>query len=147
MTTFFIDTNVILYTRDRRFPEKRERAQMWLSALAERRLPKINLQVINEYCHVALRKLPFLSDQELRSDAEQLRLWGETPLDFETLTLAWRYREATGYAWFDCTLLSAAQRLGCSVFVSEDMQHGRAIDNLTIINPFIALPGDFQLRD
>lgn len=143
MTTFFIDTNVILYTYDLRQPVKQGQAAIWLSRIARRRLPTINLQVINEFCHVALRKLPELSADDIREQAALLREWGETPLDFDTLERAWDVRVETGYGWFDCTLLAAAQMLDCDVFLSEDMQHGRVLGPLTIINPFRVDPDAF----
>lgn len=146
-STFFLDTNVLIYSRDPGAKQKQERSQIWLNALIETKPPVINLQVINEFCHVALRKLPHLDVETVRADAEGLRIWGDTPIDHETLTDAWQIREAAGYQWFDCVLLAAAQNLGCSHFLSEDMRHGHVVNGITIVNPFIALPGDFTLRD
>jgi predicted nucleic acid-binding protein len=37
--------------------------------------------------------------------------------------------------------------LGCSHFLSEDMQHGQIVDGVTIINPFLALPGELLSQD
>jgi predicted nucleic acid-binding protein len=34
-------------------------------------------------------------------------------------------------------LLASAVLAGCRVFVSEDMQHGRELGDLTILNPFL----------
>lgn len=146
-STFFLDTNVLIYSRDPGAKQKQQRSQIWLNALIETKPPVINLQVINEFCHVALRKLPHLDVATLKADAEGLRIWGDTPIDYETLTDAWQIRQAAGYQWFDCVLLAAAQNLGCSHFLSEDMQHGHVVNDITIVNPFIAHPGDFMLRD
>jgi predicted nucleic acid-binding protein len=140
---FFLDTNVLIYSRDPGARLKQERSKQWLSTLIETSPPVINLQVINEFCHVALRKLPFLDNAAVQADAARLRIWGDTPVQYETVAEAWRLREAFGYQWFDCLLLAAARNLGCSHFLSEDMQHGQAVDGVTIINPFLALPGDF----
>ncbi len=38
--------------------------------------------------------------------------------------------------FFDSLLLATATRVGCSVLLSEDLQHQRTIDGLTVINPF-----------
>lgn len=143
MSTFFIDTNVLIYGRDPGAQLKRERSQLWLSSLATTNPPVVNLQVINEFCHVALRKLPFLDPAAIRADAEQLRMWGDTPVSYEDIRSAWRVRETVGYQWFDCLLLGCARNLGCTHFLSEDMQHGQTVEGVTIVNPFAALPGEF----
>ncbi len=142
-STFFLDTNVILYSRDLNAPLKRERARHWFKALMLSSPPVINLQVINEFCNAALRKFPYLTEAMVKADADDLRLWGDAPIDYETIEEAWRIREAFGYAWFDCVLLASAIGLNCSHFLSEDMQHGQSVNGLTIINPFLAAPGDF----
>lgn len=146
-STLFLDTNVLIYSRDPSAQKKRERTKIWLNALVETKPPVINLQVINEFCHVALRKLPHLGLATVRADAEGLRIWGDTPIDHQTLTDAWRIREVAGYQWFDCVLLAAARNLGCSHFLSEDLRHGHIVSGITIVNPFVALPGEFNLRD
>jgi predicted nucleic acid-binding protein len=32
--------------------------------------------------------------------------------------------------------MATAKRTGCTIFFSEDMQHGRSYDGLTVMNPF-----------
>ncbi len=115
-SSFFLDTNVLIYSRDPGAKQKQERRENLAENADRGEPPVINLQVINEFCHVALRKLPHLAVETVRADAEGLRIWGDTPIDYETLTDAWQIREAAGYQWFDCVLLAAAQNLGCSHF-------------------------------
>jgi predicted nucleic acid-binding protein len=42
----------------------------------------------------------------------------------------------TGYSWHDALIVAAALDLGCRTLLSEDLQHGRAVRGLTIVNPF-----------
>jgi predicted nucleic acid-binding protein len=51
-----------------------------------------------------------------------------------------------GFSWWDCVLLASASRADCSVFFSEDLQHGRRVERLTIINPFQTGP-DYNFTD
>jgi predicted nucleic acid-binding protein len=46
-------------------------------------------------------------------------------------------------AFYDALIVAAATEAGCDILYSEDMQHGRAIADLTIRNPFVesAQPG------
>ena len=46
----------------------------------------------------------------------------------------WRYRYK--YSMHDSLILAAADDAGCSVLLSEDLQHGQVIGALTIENPF-----------
>jgi len=66
------------------------------------------------------------------------------PYDFDVTRMAWQIQAESGFGWWDCTLLSSAVLAGCDVFLSEDMQHERTIESLTILNPFKLAP-DFQL--
>jgi predicted nucleic acid-binding protein len=41
-----------------------------------------------------------------------------------------------GFAFHDALIVAAALEGGCDTLLSEDMQHGRALGDLTIVNPF-----------
>ena len=46
-----------------------------------------------------------------------------------------------GFAFYDALIVAAAVEAGCDTLVSEDMQHGRKVAGLTIVDPFAnALP-------
>ena len=62
------------------------------------------------------------------------------PLTVATHDAALRIAAITGYSVWDATMLAAAMEAGCDVLISEDMQHGRKIDRLTIENPFADIP-------
>lgn len=48
-----------------------------------------------------------------------------------------RYVEQqTNYSWWDCLIVAAAIAQGCDTLATEDMQHGRVLDGLRIVNPF-----------
>ena len=44
------------------------------------------------------------------------------------------------YSWWDCLLLASALNLGCTHFLSEDLQDGQSIEGLTIVSPFAHTP-------
>ena len=41
-----------------------------------------------------------------------------------------------GLSYWDAAIVAAARALGCSELYSEDMQHGREIAAVKVINPF-----------
>jgi predicted nucleic acid-binding protein len=44
--------------------------------------------------------------------------------------------QARGYHLYDSLMLAAALEASCTIFYSEDMHDGQAIESLTIRNPF-----------
>ena len=43
-----------------------------------------------------------------------------------------------GFAFYDALIVAAALERGCDTLFSEDMQHGRSVAGLTIVNPFVS---------
>lgn len=54
----FIDTNVLIYVRDGRNAEKRNRARTWLQLIVGADRARINLQVLNELTRWILENEP-----------------------------------------------------------------------------------------
>ena len=45
-------------------------------------------------------------------------------------------RATRRFSYWGCAILAAAQALGCSEVLSEDMQHGQIVDGMRIVEPF-----------
>ena len=136
----FVDTNVFLYARDDRFPEKQARAQLWLDILTKREAAVVSPQVIGEIHNVVLRgKLPISADAARRT-TRALESWSFGATDLELIQQAWAVREETAFQWWDCVILAAAIQAGCLYLLSEDFQHGRTVHGTTILNPFSVGP-------
>jgi predicted nucleic acid-binding protein len=136
----FIDSNVLLYTRDRNVSDKTEKALHWLRTSAGRNQACANLQVLNEVTHVMLRKMRVMTTRQVFEEVDGLRFLGVTPVGKETVLKARALRLETSYSWWDCLLLGSAVELGCTHFLSEDLQDGRTIEGLTIVDPFAHSP-------
>lgn len=144
----FVDTNVLIYARDRKETGKRLVAQNWLDALAETRRLVINLQVVNEFTRWLLLNNPSQPLGILKGEVDLLGDYGgATPLDVDDVDLAWDVRDKLGYQWFDCLLLASAANAECSHFLSEDMGHETRYGSLTIINPFRVDPDAFLSKN
>lgn len=142
----FVDTNVLIYARDRKAEDKRPQAQQWLTALAETRLGRLNLQVLNELTRWVLAKEFHRSLEEVRAEINALRVWGDKPLDDDEIELSWAVRQQLGYQWFDCLLIAAAHSAGCRYFLTEDMGNRAVFGSVTIINPFKTAPSELLPR-
>lgn len=136
MANVFIDTNILIYARDQSNPTKQRIAEEWLVALNARSAAVVNLQVTNEFLAVMLRRQSVAPLEDIQRAVTQLLEWGDTPITAGTIEGAWPIHASTGYQWFDCVLLASAIALGCTYFLSEDMQGGHDIGGLVIVNPF-----------
>lgn len=132
----FVDTNILIYARDRKAAVKRERAQLWLAELAYSGRLVINLQVINELTRWTLRAEPQRPLVDIQKEIAALRSYGDASVGTAETDIAWQIRGALGYQWFDCLLLASALTAGCAYFLSEDMGDNARYDSLIIVNPF-----------
>jgi len=96
----------------------------------------INVQVINEFYNVLLRKN--IEDNVIQEKIHsQLEICSVSELSLKTVFSAWKLREKYKYSYWDSLILASALENSCSILYSEDMQHDQVIeDNLKIINPF-----------
>ena len=140
----FVDTNVLVYATDEANPKKRARAQAWLDALGDCNALVLSPQCVNEFYHVACRRFPGIARKDVLQVCEMLLAWCTATLDVHTIRRAWSIEKATGFQWFDCLLLASAAIARCHIFLSEDLQHERVIEDLRIIDPFKILPDDIN---
>lgn len=95
----FVDTNVFFYAHDDRFPDKQRTSRVWIGYLSERGSLKTNLQVANEFVHVASRRLPKLPKTTLFAMADNILSCGSTSVSVNIHMRARKVRDRTGYAW------------------------------------------------
>lgn len=128
----FLDTNLLLYALTEGDPR---------ADVAERILAAggvISVQVLNEFCTVARRKLG-MNWEEIRAALAAIRVLCRStvpitvPLHEAALGIAERY----GYSLYDALIIAAALEAGCTTLYSEDMQDGQRLEGLTIRNPFM----------
>jgi predicted nucleic acid-binding protein len=136
----FIDTNVILYLHDRKEATKRQQALAWLRFVTEKEIARTNLQVLNEFSHILLRKKWLDTPEAVYALFDEFAEFGDSPLTRSEVVRARVLHSRFQYAWWDSLLLASALELGCTHFLSEDLQDGQAIEGLTIVDPFAHTP-------
>jgi predicted nucleic acid-binding protein len=57
---------------------------------------------------------------------------------------AWQTQDRYGFNWWDCLIVAAALISECDYLLTEDLQHGQALDGLVVLNPFQVEPGAAQ---
>ena len=71
--SIFVDTNVLVYTRDASHPDKQTRAAEWISHLWKTGNGRLSLQVLTEFYAVVTGKLkPGMEVATAREDVENL---------------------------------------------------------------------------
>lgn len=126
----FFDTNVPLHLLSAEI-EKADRAEELLAAGGI-----VSVQVLNEIVAVATRKLsmPWVEVHEVLAAVRAACT--VAPPSIATHERGLELAEHHGFAVYDSLIVAAAILAECDVLYSEDMQDGRAVDRLTIRNPF-----------
>ena len=142
--TVFVDTNVLVYVRDRTDERKHRRATDWMAALWEARAGRLSWQVLQEYYVTATRKLdPPRSPADAREDLASLATWRPIPTDLAVVDVAWGIEDRFGLSWWDSLIVAAAKVSACTHLLTEDLQDGQDLDGLRVINPFTTAPAEF----
>ena len=135
--TVFVDTNVLVYSRDSTEPDKQQAAMEWLELLWAQKSGRVSFQVLQEFYVTVTRKLkPGLSRDDARDDIRSLLVWKPIPTDAKVIEAAWSVQDRFQLSWWDSLIVSAAHRAGCRYLLSEDMQTGQDLDGLKVISPF-----------
>lgn len=136
----FVDTNVLVYARDDRYPEKQQTAQRWLRCLSARGVGVLSPQILGEFHNAVLKGKIRVEAAEARRSTRSLQAWSFGQTDLDLIEAGWSLRTRTKYQWWDCVVLASAIQAGCRILLSEDYQHEQRIDGVTILNPFKADP-------
>ena len=136
-----IDTNVLIYCYDERFPDKQRIAEHVIrDGIASGHL-RIAHQSIVEFVAAVTRGKPenrLLDFAEARREAEELMAQFTIIYpDDAVLRMALRGAAAYGLSWFDAHIWAYAEVHGIRELLSEDFQHGRMYGTVTVQNPFL----------
>lgn len=134
-----VDTNVLVYRFDHRFPEKQRRATALLRAGLRADSLRLPHQAVIEFV-AASSKPPgrLLSPEDARREAEELL--ATFPILYPTEALvrtALRGAAAYQLAWMDAHLWAYAETYGLPELLSEDFQHDRLYGTVRALNPFL----------
>jgi predicted nucleic acid-binding protein len=132
----FLDTSILIYSisLDQAEAEKRQRA----AELLRRDDGALSIQVLQEFYTQATRPTrPHRLSHDIAADL--ITAWTRFPIQEMTLALfkrALEIKRRYDFSYWNSAIIAAAQALGCSELYTEDMSHGRQIEDVTIVNPF-----------
>lgn len=129
-----LDSNVLVYTADRQ--DRRHRRAVELLARAVRGDCVLSIQSIAEFYHVVTRK-SLASTEEAEAQVEDmLASFAWRSHDAESLRRAISLARQHSVGFWDAMLCATVAGAGCEVLLSEDLQDGRELDGLHIVDPF-----------
>lgn len=138
-----VDTNVLVYRFDSRFPAKQARARTLLRAGIADDSIRVPHQALLEFVAAATRPLSkggasLLSASEARLEMEDMLVQFEVVFpDEEVLRMAIRGAATYELSWFDAHLWAYAERFGFDTIWSEDFEHNRRYGRVRTLNPFL----------
>jgi len=139
-----VDTNILVYRFDPRFPGKQSVATEILRDGIGSGALRLAHQSVVEFVAVATRPLAgadsLLDLAEATQEAEELLTQFDVLYPNEDIVrLALRGAAAYQLSWFDAHLWAYAEHYGLDELVSEDFQHERIYGTVRVINPFAAV--------
>lgn len=135
MPRSFIDTNIAVYAVDIQDPIKRSVAKRLITDLLNQGQAVVSSQVLVEFASTALGKLHLPAI----GVCEQVRLLAANhvvPIAEDLVCDAVNARDAYQLSFWDACIIVAAERAGCGVLYTEDLNHGQQYGSVRAVNPF-----------
>ena len=130
--TAFLDTNLLVYAQTT--DPRGETARKVMASGGT-----ISVQVLNELANVLRRKFELAWDEVAQALDDVKTVLGPIhPITLETHGTALELSRQHGFNIYDSLIIAAALEAGCSQLLTEDLQAGRKIQGLAIVNPFAA---------
>lgn len=136
-----IDTNILVYRFDPRFPDKQDRATALLRQGIEDESLLIPHQALIEFVAAVTRPIArgpsLLSAEDAYREVEDML--AQIPVVYpteNTLRIAMRGAALYRMSWFDAHLWAYADERGIDTLWSEDFEHGRIYGRVKVLDPF-----------
>jgi predicted nucleic acid-binding protein len=136
-----VDSNILVYRFDPRFPDKQRVANRLLRKGIEEDSIRVPHQAIVEFVAAVTRETRgggrLLSAEDARREAEEMLVQFQVVYPNESVVrTALRGAAAYGLSWFDAHIWAYAEHYGLAELLSEDFQDGRMYGTVTVRNPF-----------
>ena len=136
MPKTFVDTNVLFYTLDHQDPQKTEIARKVVRSLLASDDATISSQVANELASNIIRRLRKTPSEALGL-CRGLRRFTYIPTSLDSLDRALLLMQTASISFWDAAIIASASEAGCTVLLTEDLNHGQSIAGVLIRNPFL----------
>lgn len=137
MSGEFVDTNVLLYAYDNSGDHRHDRARQLVADLGKSRQGVLSVQILQEFYVNVTRKIavPLAADTAQQTLRTLSRWPTHSPLASDVIAAADIAAEAQISFW-DAMVIRSAERMGCRVLWSEDLNADQVIVGVRVRNPF-----------
>lgn len=139
-----VDTNILVYRFDPRFPKKQAVAAELLRAGIADDSIRVSHQALIEFIAATTKPLirggpSILSPEDARREMEEMLVQFDVLYpDEELVRVAIRGAATYGLSWFDAHMWAYAERFGLETLWSEDFENGRLYGRVRTRDPFVA---------
>lgn len=131
-----IDTNILIYTYDRREPDKQARAFDVLNRLQKASAGYLSVKTLSEFFVVVTRQIPdALSFDEAIREMERYCSWPVLDLTPQIVIEAARGVRDHGLSYWDAQMWATARIHRLDALFSEDLATGSIIGGVSLLNP------------
>lgn len=136
--TVLIDTNVLVYRHDPRDHAKQDRAVEAFRRLSEAQRAATSAQCLVEFYRIVTQRLPerMSSSDALEEVRRHLEIMQVVDLSGAVALEACRGSSAHRLALWDAVVWASAKLNQLPYVLTEDAEHGRALESVTYLNPF-----------
>jgi predicted nucleic acid-binding protein len=136
----FLDTNIFVYSIDASHGESKRQniARQLVKEHIKKESGVISIQVLQEFYQVSTQKIEVpLSTEDALEYLHYMAILETVLPDFNMVVAAIHLHKKHSLSFWDALILQAAKTAGCFQLLSEDLQHGFRLDDLTVKNPFV----------
>lgn len=132
---FSLDTNILVYAVDRDAGRRHDQARRLMGRAAARDCV-LTLQALAEFFHVTTRKQLLEPVRAAGFVQDWLAVFRVAAADEAALSAAMEAVAEHRLSFWDAMLWATARQSGCVAILSEDLQDGRRLGGVDVINPF-----------
>ena len=136
----FLDTNIFICSIDASPGESKKRniARRLVKEHIQNESGVISMQVLQEIYQVSTQKIEVpLSTEDALEYLHYMAILEIVLPDFNMVVAAIHLHKKHSMSFWDALILQSAKTAGCFQLLSEDLQHGFRLDDLTVKNPFV----------
>ena len=134
MTRVALDSNILIYAELEPESDKGKRAADLILRVAQDGV--VPAQVLGEFIRFIQRRAPNHLDEAARQTAIYRAAFLTPATNDDIITSAAEIARTHHVQFWDAVVCAASAQAGAKALLSEDMQDGRLLEGLRIINPF-----------
>ena len=131
----FIDTNILIYTIDKKDMEKHDESRRLVKRVSSDHVPVVSTQVLQEFYNGLTSKLK-IDKIVAKNILHSYRNIEIVSPDLSLIEQAVDISVLFQLSFWDSLIVAAAEQANCSILITEDLNDGQKIRGIKVVNPF-----------